>query len=163
MLLAKAWQLGAMDLGNRNFLSIARLKLLARGGPEGARRRFMASRVPNVERDVVRNGAQHDAGPASPCIREVCYGRHRDSVGEVIDRQKLAITFGCDLTTPYPGNTHNPRGNEALAGDYTRPVNAGATICHLHTPDAVDDESLRTDGLSNNIVKYAKRPFQVVS
>jgi len=108
----------------------------------------MAARVPIVERGVVRNEAQHDAGPASPCIREVCYGRQRDSVGEVIDRQKLAITFGCDLTTSYPRNPHNPRGIEALAGDYTRPVNAGATICHLHVPAAVDDENLRTDGLS---------------
>jgi hypothetical protein len=124
----------------------------------------MAARVPNVERDVVRNEAQHDAGPASPCIREVCYGRQRDSAGEVIDRQKLAITFGCDLTTSYPRPPpNNPRGIEALAGDYTRPVNAGATICHLHAPDAVDDENLRTDGLSKNKIKYAKCPFQVAS
>lgn len=113
----------------------------------------MAARVPNFERDVVRNEAQHDAGPASPRIREVCYGRQRDSAGEVIDRQKLAIAFGCDLATPYARNPHNPRGIEALAGDYTRPVNAGVTICHLHAPDAVDDENLRTDGLSKNKIK----------
>src|SRR4026208_1063486 len=47
----------------------------------------------------------------------------------------------------YPSNPNNPtpRGLEAVAAEYVRGVNAGASICHLHGPYTVD-EKIREDG-----------------
>jgi hypothetical protein len=58
---------------------------------------------------------------------------------------KLVITITCDSTMSYPRNPHNPKGIEALAEEYVRSVNAGASICHLHGPYTVD-EKIRADG-----------------
>jgi 3-keto-5-aminohexanoate cleavage enzyme len=60
---------------------------------------------------------------------------------------KLIITVTCDSTMSYPHNPHNPtpRGLEAVADEYVRGVNAGASICHLHGPYTVD-EKIRPDG-----------------
>ncbi len=48
--------------------------------------------------------------------------------------EKLIITITCDSTMSYPRNPCNPRGVDALADEYIRAVNAGASICHLHGP-----------------------------
>src|SRR2546422_6459737 len=65
---------------------------------------------------------------------------------------KLIITVTCDSTMSYPSNPNNPtpRGLEAVAEEYVRGVNAGASICHLHGPYTVD-EKIQADGtkLSN--------------
>jgi 3-keto-5-aminohexanoate cleavage enzyme len=55
---------------------------------------------------------------------------------------KLIITVTCDSTMSYPRNPYNPtpRGLEAVAQEYVRSVNAGASICHLHGPYTVDEE-----------------------
>jgi len=55
---------------------------------------------------------------------------------------KLIITVTCDSTMSYPGNPHNPtpRGRDAVAAEYTRSVQAGAAICHLHGPYTVDEK-----------------------
>src|SRR5436190_4160259 len=47
----------------------------------------------------------------------------------------------------YPSNPNNPtpQGLEAVAAEYVRGVNAGASICHLHGPYTVD-EKIRADG-----------------
>lgn len=58
---------------------------------------------------------------------------------------KLVITITCDSTMSYPRNPYNPKGVEALAEEYLRSVNAGASICHLHGPYTVD-EKIRADG-----------------
>jgi len=58
---------------------------------------------------------------------------------------KLVITITCDSTMSFPRNPHNPKGIEALADEYVRSVNAGASICHLHGPYTVD-EKIRADG-----------------
>jgi len=61
--------------------------------------------------------------------------------------EKLIITVTCDSTMSYPGNPHNPtpRGLEAVAEEYVRGVNAGASICHLHGPYSVD-RKIQADG-----------------
>ena len=59
--------------------------------------------------------------------------------------QKLVITITCDSTMSYPRNPNNPKGVEALADEYVRAVNAGASLCHLHGPYTVD-EKIRADG-----------------
>ncbi|HWD18979.1 MAG TPA: 3-keto-5-aminohexanoate cleavage protein [Verrucomicrobiae bacterium] len=65
---------------------------------------------------------------------------------------KLIITVTCDSTMSYPGNPHNPtpHGLAAVAAEYVRGVNAGASICHLHGPYTVDAK-IQADGtkLSN--------------
>lgn len=58
---------------------------------------------------------------------------------------KLVITITCDSTMSYPRSPYNPKGVEALAEEYVRSVNAGASICHLHGPYTVD-ETIRPDG-----------------
>jgi 3-keto-5-aminohexanoate cleavage enzyme len=60
---------------------------------------------------------------------------------------KLIVTVTCDSTMSYPSNPNNPtpRGLEAVAAEYVRGVNAGASICHLHGPYTVD-EKIREDG-----------------
>jgi 3-keto-5-aminohexanoate cleavage enzyme len=58
---------------------------------------------------------------------------------------KLVITITCDSTMSYPRNPHNPKGVDALADEYVRSVDAGASICHLHGPYTVD-EKIRADG-----------------
>jgi 3-keto-5-aminohexanoate cleavage enzyme len=58
---------------------------------------------------------------------------------------KLVITITCDSTMSFPRNPNNPKGVEALAAEYVRSVNAGASICHLHGPYTVD-EKIRADG-----------------
>lgn len=60
---------------------------------------------------------------------------------------KLVITVTCDSTMSYPHNPNNPtpHGLEAVADEYVRSVNAGASICHLHGPYTVD-EKIRPDG-----------------
>jgi 3-keto-5-aminohexanoate cleavage enzyme len=59
--------------------------------------------------------------------------------------EKLIVTITCDSTMSYPHNPHNPQGVEALAEEYVRGVNAGASICHLHGPYTVDAE-IQPDG-----------------
>lgn len=61
--------------------------------------------------------------------------------------EKLVITVTCDSTMSYPRNPHNPTpaGLEAVAEEYVRSVNAGASICHLHGPYNVDEE-IQADG-----------------
>jgi 3-keto-5-aminohexanoate cleavage enzyme len=59
--------------------------------------------------------------------------------------EKLIVTITCDSTMSYPHNPHNPQGVEALADEYVRGVNAGASICHLHGPYTVDKE-IQPDG-----------------
>lgn len=61
--------------------------------------------------------------------------------------EKLVITVTCDSTMSFPGNPHNPtpRGWRAVADEYIRSVEAGASICHLHGPYTVD-EKIRADG-----------------
>lgn len=58
---------------------------------------------------------------------------------------KLIITVTCDSTMSFPHNPHNPQGLEAIAQEYVRSVEAGASICHLHGPYSVD-EKIRADG-----------------
>ncbi len=60
---------------------------------------------------------------------------------------KLIVTVTCNSTMSYPSNPNNPtsRGLEAVAAEYVRGVNAGASICHLHGPYTVD-EKIREDG-----------------
>lgn len=60
---------------------------------------------------------------------------------------KLIITVTCDSTMSYPGNPNNPtpKGLDAVAADYVRSVNAGASICHLHGPYSVDAK-IQADG-----------------
>ena len=58
---------------------------------------------------------------------------------------KLVITITCDSTMSFPRNPNNPKGVEALAAEYVRSVNVGASICHLHGPYTVD-EKIRADG-----------------
>jgi 3-keto-5-aminohexanoate cleavage enzyme len=61
--------------------------------------------------------------------------------------EKLIITVTCDSTMSYPSNPNNPtpKGNQAVADEYVRSVNAGASLCHLHGPYTVDDE-IQADG-----------------
>lgn len=61
--------------------------------------------------------------------------------------EKLVITVTCDSTMSFPGNPHNPtpRGWRAVADEYIRSVEAGASICHLHGPYTVD-EKIQADG-----------------
>jgi 3-keto-5-aminohexanoate cleavage enzyme len=59
--------------------------------------------------------------------------------------EKLIITITCDSTMSYPRNPSNPQGLEAIAEEYVRSVNAGASICHLHGPYTVD-EKIQADG-----------------
>ncbi len=61
--------------------------------------------------------------------------------------EKLIITVTCDSTMSYPHNPHNPtpKGWRAVADEYVRGVNAGASICHLHGPYTVDKE-IQPDG-----------------
>jgi len=59
--------------------------------------------------------------------------------------EKLVVTVTCDSTMSYPRNPNNPQGIEALAADYVRSVNAGASICHLHGPYNLD-QKIRPDG-----------------
>ncbi len=60
---------------------------------------------------------------------------------------KLIITVTCDSTMSYPRNPNNPtpHGLQAVADEYIRSVNAGASICHLHGPYTVD-EKIQPDG-----------------
>jgi 3-keto-5-aminohexanoate cleavage enzyme len=60
---------------------------------------------------------------------------------------KLIITVTCDSTMSYPSNPNNPtpKGLDAVAADYVRGVNAGASICHLHGPYTVD-KKIQADG-----------------
>jgi 3-keto-5-aminohexanoate cleavage enzyme len=60
---------------------------------------------------------------------------------------KLIITVTCDSTMSYPHNPNNPtpHGLEAVADDYVRSVEAGASICHIHGPYTVDKE-IQPDG-----------------
>ena len=60
---------------------------------------------------------------------------------------KLIITITCDSTMSYPSNPNNPtpKGIDAVAADYVRSVNAGASICHLHGPYTVDAK-IQADG-----------------
>ena len=60
---------------------------------------------------------------------------------------KLIIAITCDSTMSYPSNPNNPtpKGIEAVAADYVRSVNAGASICHLHGPYTVDAK-IQADG-----------------
>ena len=58
---------------------------------------------------------------------------------------KLIITVTCDSTMSYPRNPYNPKGVDALAKEYVRSVDAGASICHLHGPYTLD-EKIRADG-----------------
>jgi 3-keto-5-aminohexanoate cleavage enzyme len=58
---------------------------------------------------------------------------------------KLVVTITCDSTMSYPRNPSNPQGVDALAREYVRSVDAGASICHLHGPYNLD-EKIRTDG-----------------
>lgn len=60
---------------------------------------------------------------------------------------KLIITVTCDSTMSYPSNPFNPtpKGLQAVAEEYIRSVNAGASICHLHGPYTVD-ERIQADG-----------------
>lgn len=57
---------------------------------------------------------------------------------------KLIITVTCDSTMSYPRNPYNPQGVDALADEYVRGIDAGASICHLHGPYTLD-EKLRDD------------------
>jgi 3-keto-5-aminohexanoate cleavage enzyme len=61
--------------------------------------------------------------------------------------EKLIVTVTCDSTMSYPGNPNNPtpHGLEAVAEEYIRSVNAGASICHLHGPYTVDAK-IQADG-----------------
>jgi 3-keto-5-aminohexanoate cleavage enzyme len=61
--------------------------------------------------------------------------------------QKLIVTVTCDSTMSYPGNPHNPtpRGIDAVAEEYVRAIDAGASICHLHGPYSVDAQ-IQADG-----------------
>jgi len=61
--------------------------------------------------------------------------------------EKLIITVTCDSTMSYPSNPHNPtpKGWQAVADEYVRSVQAGASICHLHGPYTVDAE-IQADG-----------------
>lgn len=61
--------------------------------------------------------------------------------------EKLIITVTCDSTMSYPSNPHNPtpHGIDAVAEEYVRGVNAGASICHVHGPYTVDKE-IQPDG-----------------
>ena len=61
--------------------------------------------------------------------------------------EKLIITVTCDSTMSYPSNPNNPtpRGIDAVAEEYVRSVDAGASICHLHGPYTVDQE-IQPDG-----------------
>jgi 3-keto-5-aminohexanoate cleavage enzyme len=60
---------------------------------------------------------------------------------------KLIITVTCDSTMAYPSNPHNPtpKGWRAVADEYIRSVNAGASICHLHGPYTID-ATIQPDG-----------------
>jgi 3-keto-5-aminohexanoate cleavage enzyme len=74
--------------------------------------------------------------------------------------QKLVVTVTCDSTMSYPSNPHNPtpRGIDAVAEEYVRAIDAGASICHLHGPYSVDAE-IQADGtkLSNLDIPGWKR------
>jgi 3-keto-5-aminohexanoate cleavage enzyme len=60
---------------------------------------------------------------------------------------KLIVTVTCDSTMSFPSNPNNPtpKGIEAVADEYVRAVNSGASICHLHGPYTVD-EKIQEDG-----------------
>ena len=73
-------------------------------------------------------------GPWAACGgRERHLRRHSIPRGE-INMEKLMITMTCDSTMSYPRNPYNPQGVDALADEYVRGVNSGASICHLHGP-----------------------------
>lgn len=60
---------------------------------------------------------------------------------------KVVITVTCDSTMSFPRNPYNPtpKGQEAVADEYVRSVNAGASVCHIHGPSFVA-EKLGADG-----------------
>ena len=60
---------------------------------------------------------------------------------------KLIITVTCDSTMSYPHNPNNPtpHGLQAVADEYVRSVEAGASICHIHGPYTVDAQ-IQPDG-----------------
>lgn len=60
---------------------------------------------------------------------------------------KLIITVTCDATMAYPSAPHNPtpQGYRAVAREYVRAVEAGASICHLHGPYTID-AAIQPDG-----------------
>jgi len=60
---------------------------------------------------------------------------------------KVIITATCDCTMAYPSNPHNPtpHGIDAVADEYVRAIDAGASICHLHGPYTIDAE-IQPDG-----------------
>ena len=61
--------------------------------------------------------------------------------------EKLIITVTCDSTMSYPSNPSNPTPNglDAVAAEYVRGIDAGASICHLHGPYTVDSK-IQADG-----------------
>ena len=61
--------------------------------------------------------------------------------------EKLIVTVTCDSTMSYPSNPSNPtpRGLDAVADEYVRSIDAGASICHLHGPYSVDAK-IQDDG-----------------
>ena len=63
-------------------------------------------------------------------------GKVVNDVYQGVEMQKLIITATCDCTVSFPANPHNPtpRGTDAVVDEYSRCVNAGASICHIHGP-----------------------------
>ena len=61
--------------------------------------------------------------------------------------EKLIITVTCDSTMCWPRNPHcpNPSDTKAVADEYIRAVNAGATIAHTHGSYTIDT-TIQPDG-----------------
>src|SRR5207237_931431 len=96
--------------------------LPARGDQRGAR--VLPRRLRRPRRD-------HDQGLVL---------KGRTQAEEPAPMDKLIITVTCDSTMSYPHNPNNPtpHGLQAVADEYIRGVEAGASICHIHGPYTVD-------------------------
>lgn len=60
---------------------------------------------------------------------------------------KLIITVTCDTTLTYPHNPNGPKPDnpKAVAEEYVRAINAGASICHMHG-SYTSDPIIQPDG-----------------
>lgn len=60
---------------------------------------------------------------------------------------KLIITVTCDSTVSYPGNPNSPASTDtkAIANEYIRSMNAGASITHIHGT-YTSDPKIQADG-----------------
>jgi len=68
---------------------------------------------------------------------------------------KLIITVTCDSTMSYPDNPYCPKIEDvkAFAKEYTRSVDAGASICHIHGVHWLEDE-IQADGRKLSTIDF---------